>query len=564
MLNHRTTVIYVLLIFSVCLFAHHRLLSHPWTYDDLDHIAAAQRAQSDWTEIFSPQSKEPMRWALNIYFFLAYKIFGENPAGYHAINIPLHAINALLCAYLILKLFQNSLLAGLSGFLFAIHCAPYEAIYKISAAGLLFGTSAAILSVLFTKYHIDTKQPSYAIGAGCAYGIAILSYESLISICAPILYLWWTNKPRKYLLPSVVILPIISFVLLESTVYKTMDYKASFNAFAIDWHVPLNFVFFISRLFLNAHFTPFGWDGPPPFDIQTIYFGDYKLIGGLCVGLLSFFSLRYIIVRFATVWIFTTILPYIFSSNGFYFSRYWYLPSLGGALITAYIIVQLYTKLKIKQHYKDILFASFLAVVALTSFQKLFSYEGRFLTNAANFYLSHRNDTHTAIMLYEQAKQEYDIRQSLLYLNLAGAYTKTEQWEKAREHIEIVIHKRPNYANGYRSWGYILYKQEHYELAINAFTKASTLDHTFIPDFHELANRLYQKGSYSNALKAYQEILTYHPNYEQIHMCYLNISKILFHYQHKEQAIEVLQELLRIRPNYQEAQAFLEELFKRP
>lgn len=268
MTDRQTHILYALLIFSVCLLAHHRLPSHPWTYDDLDHIEAAQRAQSDWTEIFSPQTKEPTRWVLNIYFFFAYKIFGENPAGYHAVNIPLHAINALLCAYLILKLFKNPLFAGLSGFLFAIHCAPYEAIYKISATGILFGTSVAILSVLFTKYYLDTKRLSYAIGAGIAYGIAILSYESLISISALILYLWWTNKSRKYILPSIVILPIVFFIFLDSTVYKTMDYKVSFNAFSIGWHVLSNFGFFISRLFFNAHFTPFGWDGPPPLTFK--------------------------------------------------------------------------------------------------------------------------------------------------------------------------------------------------------------------------------------------------------------------------------------------------------
>lgn len=563
MISRQIYIAYVLFIFFLCLFAHHTLPSHPWTYDDLDHITAAKQAQSDWTKIFNAETKEPTRWVLNIYYYVVYKIFGENPAGYHTVNIPLHACNAVLCAYLVLTLFRQPLLSGLTGFLFVIHCAPYEAIYKISATGILFGTSAAILSILFTKQYLDTQRITYALGASFAYAVAIFSYESLLSACIPALYLWWKHTSRTVIFPILFLAPLFLFVLFDTAIYETTHQKVTFNALSIGWHILYNFGFFIARLFINAYFTPFGWDGPPPFDVGVAYFDAYAIIGWGIFVLLIILSFCNTTLQFATLWILATILPYIFSANQFYFSRYWYLPSIGGALLIAWIINKICLHFT-KKAYKIIFLICFLVTISYFSLHKTNLLSGRFLHNAATYYMTHRHEAKKAIQFYKRAHNDYHFDLSFFYLNLASAYTLDKQWDNALQNVEIAVQKHPNDSKTYRLWGYVLYQQKSYDKAIDAYTTATQLDNAFISDLHELANRLYQTNHNDQALKAYQNILIYHPGYDQIHTCYFNISQILFLADKREQAIQILQELLAIMPDYDEAQNFLNQLLQTP
>jgi hypothetical protein len=50
MISVRNQFLYTLLIIVVCNAGHRGLPSQPWTYDDLDRIEAAQKAQTDWTD----------------------------------------------------------------------------------------------------------------------------------------------------------------------------------------------------------------------------------------------------------------------------------------------------------------------------------------------------------------------------------------------------------------------------------------------------------------------------------------------------------------------------------
>jgi tetratricopeptide (TPR) repeat protein len=560
MTRRRFQILYALCIFAISLSMHHRLPSQPWTYDDLDHIEAAQRAQSDWTEIFSPQSKEPARWVLNTYFYFAYKIFDQSPAGYHAVNIPLHGINALLCAYLILQLFKKPLLAGLSGLLFVLSCAPYEAVYKISATGLLFGTTAALLSVLCTHYHLETKRSFLAVFAGAAYAVAIFSYESLISVLIPALYLWWTHKPRTIRLPTALFLPLIVFVILDITVYATADYKFSFNAITLGWHIFSNFGFFLARLFLNAYVTPFGWDVPPPFDIAVKYFSDYAIIGGIIALLLLLLSHQSLTLRFASVWIGATLSPYLFGTNQFYFSRYWYLSSVGGALVFSFVLDNVYDRLVLGARYKLLLLTSALLILVVSSLEKSHYYQGRFLADAANFYLSHKRDAQTAATLYERVENDYHIQNPMIFHHKALAYGKLQDYEKAQRAILTAIDLRPNYAKSYLVLSAISYETGAFDTAIDAIQYAIQLDEHLIQDMHELAVRLKTDRHYDHALSAYNRIIEGYPNYSDTFACYLGISELLYLKKRYQESLSILGDLLQIQPDHLEAKQLLIKL----
>jgi hypothetical protein len=141
---------YAVLIGCVCPIGYRGLIDQPWTYDDGEHLQAAKVAQHNPGSIFYANTREPTRVVLHLYFYWAYKVFGENPAGYHGVSIVVHILNSLLCARIFFALFRNSTLAYLSGFLFALNSTFYEAVYKVSAFGLLLGSTFSLLAVLST------------------------------------------------------------------------------------------------------------------------------------------------------------------------------------------------------------------------------------------------------------------------------------------------------------------------------------------------------------------------------------------------------------------------------
>ena len=334
---------YCLTLMVTCILAYGGLVDQPWSYDDLEHIESARRSLQDWSEIAAPTAKEPTRWVLNLYFRCAYWAFGDEPGRYHTANIVLHLVNSLLCANLLLQLFHRPLLAGLAGFLFALNCAPYEAIYEISAAGLLIGTAFSIQSVSLAHRGMETgSRRTILSGAGC-FGLALFSYESLVSVILPIAYLWWSRKRRESLfLPISYLTMVAGFLLIDSLYYGTVTGKIGFNAIELGVHAGYNLLFFVGRLFLNAYFTPFGWDSPAPFDVPVEAFDTYAFIGFLLIGFLIYRSLYSRIFKFSTIWIIPALLPYLFGTMDFYFPRYWYLASVGSSLLYSNALLWLY------------------------------------------------------------------------------------------------------------------------------------------------------------------------------------------------------------------------------
>ncbi|MCZ6634970.1 MAG: tetratricopeptide repeat protein [bacterium] len=557
-MNRLIPLFYSIIIISVCLIGYGSLYDHPWSYDDLDHIEAAKRAQQDWTEIFNPSAKEPTRWVLNIYFWIAHVLFGDHPGGYHAFNVLLHTINSLLCAHLLRRLFERPFLAGISGFLFAINGTPYEAIYEISAAGLLIGTGFILLSIGSVKNALETRQTKWIYRGAAWYALAILSYESLAVAILPVFYLWWTeNKAehRSLLLPLTYVVILCGFVLVDTLYYQTVTGKIGFNAIDLGWHAAYNLSLFSSRLLINAYLTPFGWDAPPPFDIPPPFFDLYAITGIAVIGILIFLSLRSNIIRFASIWSISTLLPYIFGSQNFYFPRYWYLATIGSALLFSHALLWLSNRLpKPGSHLLLILGLGCLSWLGL---EKIRHYEGRFLTHAANFHIDHRQDANRAIELFERARNHYQIHLPMLYQNLATAYFEAGALKKARERVEIVIQKRPNYANGHRLLGRILFLQDQYTEAIQAFRRAGQNNPNVAADLHISGDELIEKGHLVDALAAYREVLDIHPDYEYAHVCLLNIGKILHQLKNIQPAADALSLAIQIKPDFVDAHRYL-------
>jgi tetratricopeptide (TPR) repeat protein len=110
-------------------------------------------------------------------YALNYAAGGLDPWGYHAVNVLLHALNAVLVFSVILELFANRSFALWSGLLFALHPIRTEAVaYVVGRA-----ESMAAFFFLLAWWLYLRRQP--AISAA-AFLLAVLSKESAFTFLA--------------------------------------------------------------------------------------------------------------------------------------------------------------------------------------------------------------------------------------------------------------------------------------------------------------------------------------------------------------------------------------------
>ena len=143
------------------------VLAAPFHYDDfallLDPVITSS---TGWWECFRLGQTRPLTW---LSFWANYQLSGANPAPWHAVNLALHVINALL----IWTSFQ-ALLPGraswFAAFFFALHPIQVESVAYVYARGILLATLFCLVALRLwiagRRWH-----------ATAAFALALLSKE---------------------------------------------------------------------------------------------------------------------------------------------------------------------------------------------------------------------------------------------------------------------------------------------------------------------------------------------------------------------------------------------------
>ncbi len=115
-------------------------------------------------------------------YAIDYFFFGLNPAGFRAINIALHVLNATLVFFLFRILLRNPRPALLAAIVFAIHPIQTESVAYISGRrDLLFALFYLLGFASYVRYR-ETDRVRYLYLAGFAYLLSLLSKEMAISL----------------------------------------------------------------------------------------------------------------------------------------------------------------------------------------------------------------------------------------------------------------------------------------------------------------------------------------------------------------------------------------------
>jgi len=82
-----------------------RILNNPfWDPEDFNFLRTVILNTGDWTRLFSPHAAERFHPIPLIFFQIEYHFFAFKPEGYYAVNLLVHAFNAILVHQLVMVL----------------------------------------------------------------------------------------------------------------------------------------------------------------------------------------------------------------------------------------------------------------------------------------------------------------------------------------------------------------------------------------------------------------------------------------------------------------------------
>ena len=180
-----------------------------WVWDDRAHIVANENLRSAdglrriWLE---PRSLPQYYPLVHTTFWLEHQLWGTRPLGYHAVNVALHGIVAVLAFVLLRRLGVPGALLG--AFIFALHPVHVESVAWVTErknvlSGALY---LSALLMLVRHFHLEAEaQRSEHDGASAraAWFLAVLLFvaallSKTVTATLPavvVLLLWWRGRP---------------------------------------------------------------------------------------------------------------------------------------------------------------------------------------------------------------------------------------------------------------------------------------------------------------------------------------------------------------------------------
>jgi hypothetical protein len=170
---------YFFIICALCFLIYANTLGNAFVLDDYTVILN----NPDITWLFKEANPVTIAHSFN------YLIGGVNPAGYHFLNITLHAVNGIL-VFLVLSLFFHPLPSLFGSLIFISHPVQTESVSWIS--GRPYPFMALFLLTAFIFYLDSTKKAASKTKAYLLYIISTLAYclallTTFFALCFPAL-----------------------------------------------------------------------------------------------------------------------------------------------------------------------------------------------------------------------------------------------------------------------------------------------------------------------------------------------------------------------------------------
>jgi tetratricopeptide (TPR) repeat protein len=291
-----------------------------------------------------------------------YAIFQDHPFGWHGTTVLLHILVTWLVYILIRKMTGQVTLAWLSALIFGVHPIHHEVVAWV--AGSMESLFAAMFLMAFLAY-LKSLEGSKALwmAASCGfYALAMLSKETAVILPAMVFAHSWIEQGssengqktepirrlKRALAPTVAYLPVVlAYLLVRHWIFSGVIEPASGQTI-ISWllTIPSILLFYARNWFVPVGLSEF-YDvySQRDWSLTNVFFPVLVLF--VLVGILWILRKRFgeRTLGHAVAWIMIPLAPsldtFVFRPDQLVHDRYFYLPSIGAALLVALIITRM-------------------------------------------------------------------------------------------------------------------------------------------------------------------------------------------------------------------------------
>jgi protein O-mannosyl-transferase len=511
----------------------------------------------------------PLSW---LSFIVDAQLFGSGPAGPHAMNVLLHALNCVLL-FLVLKRFTGSTWrSAFVAALFGLHPLRVESVAWISERKDVLSTLFFLLTLFAYAHYVQQSKDNGApkgqtnlasagarasvraarwyVIALCFFALGLLSKPMLVTLPFVILLLdFWPLRRfelplRKHQFLTFVgivreKLPFFALAAIFSAVTLVVCKKTE----AIDSLSSVSMAGRIENAFVS--YSRYLWKTVWPTDLTLPYLhpGHWPLawvipaallIVGLAVAA-CLAARRRPYVSVGWFWFFGTLVPVIgLIQWGFHSmaDRFTYVPSIGLAVIFAWGLGELVNRWAIPAPIIAAAAALLLVACALRSEAQL-----RFWRNSEVLF------THTL----KVTQGNY-----VAFDSLGSALSRRGAIAEALELCTQAVRLNPHYAEAQYDVGTILMQQSRLSEAIPHLQAAVKYEPKFAMAHYNLGTALLRSGKMSEAGQEFQAAIQYDPEDPE---AYYSLGTIWLGQSDPGPAAACFSQALRLRPNYAAAES---------
>jgi len=601
------------LVLAATFLAYLPTLGAGFTWNDSDYVTAPALQSFHglyriWFELGATQQYYPL---LHSAFWLEHRFWGDNPAGYHAINIAFHATSACLLTLVVWRLAGARALdrrnpagwvALLAGLAFALHPVCVESVAWVTEQKNTLSTMAYLGAVvLYLKFDGGGTDPgtgnagerpaavrrspaAYFLALAC-FVVAILSKSVAATLPGALLVLaWWRRGGLSWRRDVGPLVPwfVIGAAVGLFTGYVEKKYIGAeggdFTFTALDRILIAGRViwFYLGKTVWPAHliFIYPRWKIDPSAAWQYLFplgvlallaalFGLLRMRGNTAAhraplaAFLLFLGALFPLLGFFNVYAF------VFS----FVADHWQYLALPGILVLAAagwgILVRRAAAAGagLAGALLFVLALALLGTLGARTWRECGAYRDQWtfyntiLSRNPASWMARNNlgNLYFAQGLEPQAKAQYAEALRLrpdypdAHNNMGVVLLQEGRVEEALAHTQEALRLVPRYADALNNTGLALARQGKIEAAIGKFRAALAIRPTYLEALVNLGNNLYISGHRDEAIASYETALRINPNYGE---ALNNLGVTMVETGRPAQALPLFERVLRFNPGY--------------
>jgi len=345
MRSHSATILTLATIPLIVLLTYWKASSAYFLEDDFQWLVSAWHFRFSNLVDFSRYGHF-YRPVIEIYFYLCVKAFGQSPALFHWASILLHAVNGLVVYGLTRSISRDSRLAFFAAMSFVLLPGYVDAVAWVGAIAEPLSTLFFCLTLWSFLQYLNSRRYVWQLTAMGTFALALLAHESAATVIVMMALADWAASARhpfhdgelqraspeplrrragqlktalvfrRGSLERIAVyapyLALLAGYLMIDVGVSNRNYVVQQGYYRLGPHALRNILDYIVSLYVGKK-------------VLMSYLG----IGTALVVFLAKGSRR---VRFATLWMLVTLLPFAFFTWG-NTSRYLYLPAIGFSML---------------------------------------------------------------------------------------------------------------------------------------------------------------------------------------------------------------------------------------